>query len=145
MNKTLTALVAAIIITTGCLATKTPVVTTGTTTNGVPITVTNYVWAPAPVVGTITEAAGAAAPLIPPPYGTLLTLLAGLFGTGVASYVAYKNRQETVTAQGVNSTIIKAIESLGESGSTIKAAVKSTSIEKGNASDVHIAVKNTVG
>lgn len=141
MKNTSILLLVSLAILTGCLATKTPVVTY----DEIGQAHTNIVWSTTPAVSNIVGGVGAVAPLVPPPYGTLLTLIAGLFGTSVASYVAYRNRQETVKAQAVNTSIIEGVESLGEAASAVKAAIKEVSVNNGNAVDVHTAVKDTVG
>jgi len=139
MKRTIVALIAVVLL-AGCLASKVPVVTIGP--NGLPVT--NSVYAPTPLAGQITSGAQAVAPFIPPPYGTLMTVLAGLLGTGIASFVAFKNKQLADTATGVNATIIQGVESLGDAAKAVKQAVAATAVENGNADAVHKAVQANV-
>ena len=77
-------LIAAIIF-AGC---ATPIFTPAT-----PITpaYTNYV--PNSVATQISEGIAAAAPVIPAPYGMLLTAISGLIAAGATTLAAYKNKQ----------------------------------------------------
>jgi hypothetical protein len=141
MKKQLFIISLALLVLAGCLAKPTPVVVVDPST-GQPKT--NQVWSPTPVVGQITNGAATVAPLVPPPWNVALTALAGLFGTAVAGFVAFKNKQEANKQGGVNATIIEAVEGLGAAASTIKQAVTDTAVKNGNADAVHEAVQKNV-
>jgi len=77
-------IVAALFV-SGC---ATPIFTPATPTT--PAT-TNYV--PNSVATQISEGIAAAAPVIPAPYGMLLTAISGLIAAGATTLAAYKNKQ----------------------------------------------------
>lgn len=82
------------------------------------------------------EATGA---LVPPPYGTWVSLGAAGLGALLAAWARNKQRN----AEDVASTIIRGIETIADptTANTAKAAVSNVATIKGNNALVHTAVK----
>lgn len=100
--------VSVLTLSTGC-ATKNPnagqvVVTTNPATG---VTTTNVApeYIPNSAVTSFVNAAGAAAPLVPPPYGTLLTALLALTTAGAGAVATWKNNQKNGLASQLTSVI----------------------------------------
>jgi hypothetical protein len=138
-----------ILLATGCatrlvLAPAVPAVTntvTGSITPAVPAVITNV---PNQTLATVVNGAQAAAPLLPPPYGTLLTTILGLITVGSGLVAARANSQKN-TAQTVAKTIIQGVESVGPAAVAVKQAVAAHALANGVSDDVKSAVAaNTI-
>lgn len=129
--------VSVLTLSNGC-ATKNPnagqvVVTTNPATG---VTTTNVApeYIPNSAVTSFVNAAGAAAPLVPPPYGTLLTALLALTTAGAGAVATWKNNQKNGLASQLTS-VIQGVEAAttdasgnnlpAVSGAAVKASIQS--------------------
>lgn len=96
--------IAAAIFVAGC---ATPIFTPATDNSPAS---TNYV--PNATATQISAALNGAAPMIPPPYGTLLTAIAGLIAAGAGTIATYKNNQLNASL-AASDTLAKTIVNAG--------------------------------
>lgn len=91
MKSTLFAIAIAIVVLfTGCLVTKVPVVTT----NPDGSRSTNNVYVPNESADKVKQAVEVVAPMLPPPWNMILTGVGGLFTGGLATYLTIKNQKK---------------------------------------------------
>jgi hypothetical protein len=114
---------------------------TGIVTPAVAAVVTNV---PNVTYTKIAADGNAIAPLIPAPFGDVLTALLGV-GSVLATILARKANGQLNTVQGVANSIIQGVESAGTAAAAVKQAVAKTAMANGNADAVETAVNAVTG
>jgi len=100
-------------------------------------TKTNVVTVVAPEWSQTLDAIEATGQLVPPPWGTWVSL----GSAGIAALLAAWARNKQKSAEDVANTIIGGIEAMGTNAQAVKDAVNAASKIKGNQATVHAAVK----